>query len=77
MQDRNNTQILLKYDKNNVDLQEKYKTLKKQVKKSLQTAKLEQYNWKFEDERGNTAATWCTVRQLVPSDISKTWSLLM
>ena len=66
MQERNNVQQDLKYDRNNLFLREKYKALKKQVKKLLHESKSQYYNKALEENRGNTAATWRILKELLP-----------
>ncbi len=77
MKERNDTQRLLKNDRTNVYLSDKYKVLKKQVKKYLKEAKSEYYDNRFEEEKGNVAAMWDLLRQLVPKVKSKTNSALV
>lgn len=66
MQERNNVQMHLKNDRSNEQLRETYKTLKKQVKTLLTKQKAEYHNKKFEENKGNSAAMWDVLRQLVP-----------
>ena len=49
----------------------RYKNLKKEVKKSLHKAKSDYYSDKFETSTGNSASTWSTLRQLIPTDKHK------
>ncbi len=56
----------LKHDRNNQCLRDKYKSLKKQVKKSLHEAGSQHYSNELEENRDNTAATWHILRELLP-----------
>ena len=71
MQERNNVQQDLKRDRNNIHLRDRYKTLKKQVRKILREAKSQHYSKKLEENRGNTAATWHILRELLPNSDKK------
>ena len=71
MQERNNVQQNLKRDRNNLSLQDRYKTLKKQVRKILRQTKSEYYNNKLEENRGDSATTWSILRELVPNNKNK------
>ncbi len=66
MQERNNVQQDLKHDRNNLYLQDKYQSLKIQVKKSLHDASSQHYSNELEENRGNTVATWHILRELLP-----------
>ncbi len=58
-------------------LSDEYKVLKMQVKKDFKEAKSEYYKNRFEEEKGNVAAMWDLLRQLVPKVKSKTNSALV
>ena len=66
MRERNSIQNQLKNDRNNEQLRETYKTLKKHVKTLLHKSKSEYHNKKLDENKGNTAATWNILRQLIP-----------
>ena len=72
MRNRNDTQRALKNNRSNILLQERYKTLKKQVRMSLKRAKSNYYNSKFQENLGNSSATWKLVRELIPNTTTKT-----
>ena len=71
MSERNTLQKLLKNDRNNVLLKEKYKTIKKQVRKLLHSTKSEYCLGKLEESKGKVSETWDLLRQLVPNTKSK------
>ncbi len=55
-----------------MNLRLKYKKLKTEVKKSIYKAKSDYYNGKFVKTKGNSAATWNTLRQLIPTGGNRT-----
>ncbi len=65
--ERNVKQRNLKQDRLNSNLQQEYKALKKQVKTMMSAAKKEYYNKEFHSSKGNTAAVWRLIREVVPS----------
>ncbi len=67
----NAIQRKLKENKLNGTLQEEYQNLKINVTTMIRTAKREHYNKEFTSKRGDIAATWRVVRQLVPDNNSK------
>lgn len=71
MHERDAAQINLKNDRSNVNLQSTYKELKKEVKKSIKKSKSEYYSNKLESNRGNSAATWKILNQVISKDICK------
>ena len=75
MSQRDSTQLRLKMDRHNVLLQDKYKALKKQVKMLLHNSKSEHFNQKLNDNKGNTAALWNTLRQLIPAKTNQSCPL--
>ncbi len=68
IRERNTTQKNLKNDRLNVVLQLKYKRLKGEVKKLLYKTKSDYYSNKLETNKSNSAATWNTLRQLMPAN---------
>ncbi len=64
---RNETHKKLKSDRMNFALQEQYKREKRQVKNLIAKTKAEYYNNKFKENRGKTAKTWKTIREIVPT----------
>ncbi len=66
MQKRNEVQQHLKHDRGNPDLPGRCKTLKTQVKQSLHDAKSQYNNSKLTENRGNIAATWSILKELIP-----------
>ena len=71
IRERNNLQLTLKYDRENSDLQIQYKSEKRRVKSLMYKTKTEYYKKQFHNCRGNTAATWKAVRNLVPKNKGK------
>ncbi len=71
MHERNTTQINLKNDRSNVDLQLKYSRLKKEVKKSINQTRSEYYSNKFGANKRNSAATWSVLIQIISTDKCK------
>ncbi len=71
MNERNAKQRSLKQDRLNSSLQQEYKVLKKQVKTMMSAARKEYYNRELNSTKGNTAAVWRLIREIVPS-INKT-----
>ncbi len=63
----NEIQRKLKQDRLNRTLQEKYRNLKLNVKNMIRIAKREHYNNEFINKKGDIAATWRVVHQLVPN----------
>ncbi len=66
MNERNAKQRNLKQDRLNSNLQQEYKALKKQVKTMMRAARKEYYNKEFHSPKGNTAAVWRLIREVVP-----------
>ena len=64
---RDLTHKQLKDDRSNHLLQERYKHLKKQTKSLICNAKKQYYHNKLSSTRGNTSATWNTVKDLIPN----------
>lgn len=71
MHKRNEAQLQLKHDRENINLQDNYKALKRAVKRSLRQCKSQYYNGKLLENRGNTAATWRILKELVPNKNNK------
>lgn len=67
IREKNNVRGDLKLDRNNTQLQERHKTLKKQVKMLLKESKTKHYDKKFEDNKGNSSAIWKLLRELIPT----------
>ena len=67
MSERNKIQKQLKNDRHNALLSETYKSLKKQVKTLLNQSKFQYHNNKLDENKGNTAAIWDVLRQIMPS----------
>ena len=57
----------LKTDRLNQLLQERYKHLKKRTKSLISAAKQQYYHNELSNAKGNTSATWNTVKNLIPS----------
>ncbi len=69
MQERNSVLPHLKYDSNNLFFETSISLLKKKkkkVKKLLHEAKSQHYSNELGENRGNTAATWHILRELLP-----------
>lgn len=64
MQERNS---VLKVDRNNTNLRDKYKSLKKKVRNLLHKTKNEYYNKEIQDDKGDSAATWKILRESIPA----------
>lgn len=64
---RNNAQIILKGNRYNITLQDQYKKLKKSVRLLINNAKTQHFHTKLLSCRGNTAATWKVIRDIVPN----------
>ncbi len=69
---RNCVQRSLSKHRNNVDLQNSYKNLKREVKSALHQAKSEHNIKNLEDSKGNSRETWRIIRELVPDGKKKT-----
>ena len=64
---RNALQLRLKIDRNNESLQEQYKLERNRVKAKLRNAEQEYYREQFHSNRGNSAATWKIIKNIVPN----------
>ncbi len=71
IQIRNNLQNKLKKDRQNIALQNEYKTEKKRVTTLIRNAQSTFYNEKFNSNRGNTAEIWKLLRDIVPNNKAK------
>ncbi len=71
---RNIAHMILKRDRLNTELQNKYKCLKKQVKHLISSRKRQYYLENLNICRGNTAATWKVIRNIVPNTKSNSIS---
>ncbi len=67
MNERSAKQRVLKQDRLNSNLQQEYKALKKQVKTMMNAARKEYYDRDLNSSKGNTAAVWRLIREIVPS----------
>ncbi len=67
MNERNAKQRNLKQDRLNSNLQQEYKALKKQAKTMMSAARKEYYNKELHSSKGNTAAVWRLIREVVPN----------
>ncbi len=56
--ERNAKQRNLKQDRLNLNLQQEYEALKKQIKTTMSAARKDYYNKEFPSSKGNTAAAW-------------------
>ncbi len=65
---RNTAQTILKRDRLNTELQNKYKCRKRQVKHLISSRKRHYYLDKLNNCKGNTAATWKVIRNIVPNN---------
>ncbi len=66
MNERDAKQGNVKQDRLNSSLQQEYKALKKQVN-TMSAARKEYYNKEIHSSKGNTAAVWRLIREIVPS----------
>ncbi len=66
IREKNNIHLTLKQDRNNLHMRDRYKDLKKLIKSSLHKTKAEYYNKELENNRGNMAAIWKIIKELVP-----------
>ncbi len=64
---RNTLQARLKLDRNNAALQEQYKHERNRVKSLLRNAEQLYYREQFLNNKGNTAATWKIINNIVPN----------
>ena len=64
---RNTLQWRLKLDRNNVTLEEQYKNERNKVKSLLRNAEQEYYRDQLHNNKGNTAATWKIIKNIVPN----------
>ena len=69
---RNCAQSNLKECRDNTDLQDHYKNLKREVKIALHRAKSDHYSINLENCKGNGRETWRIIRELVPDNKKKT-----
>jgi len=67
---RDNLQGMLKLDRHNIQLHNKYKEEKKRVKDKLHDAKKTYYHNKFHQSRGNSAHMWNNIRCIAPNNKS-------
>ncbi len=67
MATRNALESHLKQDRRNATLQEQYKYERNRVKSMLRNAEQAFYREQFHNCRGNTAATWKLIRNMVPN----------
>ena len=72
MKQRNQIQFQLKHDRNNVNLQNEYKMLKRSVKRSIHNCKTNYYNDKLHKHAGDTAAVWRILKDLLSNKKNKT-----
>lgn len=66
IREKNNVRGDLKLDRNNIQLQERHKTLKKQVKRLIINSKINYYDKKFQENKGNSSVIWKLLRELIP-----------
>ena len=69
---RNSMQANLKHDRSNIRLQEQYKAEKRRVKLLIQNSKKKYYKDKLHECKGNSKATWQTVREIIPKNVNNT-----
>ena len=75
IKDRNELQKRLKENIYDATLRSTYKEKKNLVKSLLKTAKRQYYQGKFQDSRGDTAATWKLIKDIIPNNNNKSNSL--
>ncbi len=68
IQERNRAQKLIKQDRQNVTLQQKFKEVKKRVKSLINSTKKKYYHQQLHNCKHDTAATWRTLRNIIPSN---------
>ena len=69
--EKNNLHSAFKRDRNNPEIRDRYKDLKKQVKHSLLKTKADYFNKELENNRGNTNKIWNIIKELVPDSTNK------
>ncbi len=70
--ERRKAQRILKKHRYNVILQQKFKEIKKIVKRLLTTSKKNYYHQELHTCKNNTAATWNTLKTIIPSKTQST-----
>lgn len=68
IQEKNNALEAWKKDRSNVNLQNTYKNLKCQVRRSIHYSKSEYYNKKFNNNKGNSKIIWKAIKELIPNN---------
>ncbi len=71
---RNDLQSQLKFNRHNSVLQKQYKRERNKVKSLLQHAEQQYYREQFNNCRGNTAATWKVIRDIMPKQRSSVYN---
>lgn len=66
----------LKKDRYNAEINNKYRTIKKQIRGRLHHAKSKYYNEKLDKAKGDSASTWRTLKELLPNKKKCTSKLL-
>lgn len=70
--ERKKAQRILKNHRYNVIIQQNYKEIKKNVKRLLTTSKKNYYHQELHTCKNNTAATWNTLKTIIPSKTQST-----
>ncbi len=76
-QERNRAQKLIKKNRHNVTLQQKFKEIKKRVKSLINSTKKKYYHQQLHNCKHDTAATWRTLRNIIPSNKQSTTNMTM
>ncbi len=64
---KNETRQKLRFDRLNAALQDQYKREKKQIKTLIDESKNKYYSNKLNENKGNVAKTWKTIREIIPN----------
>lgn len=65
--ERKKAQMILKNNRYNMTLHQKYKEIKKNVKSLIKSSKKKYYHQELHTCKNNTAATWNTLKTIIPS----------
>ncbi len=73
--ERNKGQKLLKENRHYILLQQKFKEIKKRVKGLINSTKRKYYHQQLHNCKHNTAATWRTLRTIIPNNKQRTTNM--